>query len=549
MTDWTNRLYFGDNLGVLREHIADESVDLIYLDPPFNSNATYNVLFEEKSGEDSAAQITAFDDTWHWDLGSEAAYRDVVTEGPERLGSLLQAMRAFLGQNDMMAYLTMMAQRLAELHRVLKPTGSIYLHCDPTASHYLKLMMDSVFGHKQYRNEITWQRTESHNTANQYGRIADILLYYSNGEPWTWNQLHVAYSDAQLRRHRHDDGDGRLYRLENLTAPRPNSSSGKFEWRGTMPGATRGWGYALEQLEAWWSEGRIRTKRDGTPRMDGLKMYLDETQGQALQSIWTDIPRIGNTSSERLGYPTQKPEALLERIIGASSNEGDVVLDPFCGCGTAVAVAERLNRRWIGIDITHLAVSLMRYRLHDTFGSDLSEYAVIGLPQDVASARALARESEHDGRYQFEYWALGLVDARPATGRKGADSGVDGYINFFDDNSGKAKRIIVQVKSGHVNRGMIAALKGDMEREDASIGIFITLEEPTEPMRLEAIGAGFYQPESLPGNRYPKVQILTIEQLLEGDRADYPRFAAAQTFRKAPRQRRREGVQPKLDTE
>ncbi len=547
MSDWTNQLYFGDNLSVLREHIPDESVDLIYLDPPFNSNATYNVLFKERSGEDSAAQITAFDDTWHWDIGSEAAYRDVVTQGPEQLGRLLQSIRSFLGQNDMMAYLTMMAQRLAELHRVLKPTGSIYLHCDPTASHYLKLLMDALFGSAQYRNEITWQRTESHNTARQYGNISDTLLFYSRGGDWVWNETFTDYSAAQMRRHRHDDGDGRLYRLDDLTAARPDSSSGKFEWRGTMPGPSRGWGYTLEQLETWWNEGRIRTKRDGTPRMDGLRVYLEDSPGKRLQNVWTDIPRIGNTSRERLGYPTQKPEALLERIISASSNEGDVALDPFCGCGTAVAVAERLKRRWIGIDITHIAISLMKHRLHDTFGSELSDYKVIGLPEDVASARALATESEHDGRYQFEYWALGLVDARPATGKKGADSGVDGFINFFDDNSGKAKRIIVQVKSGHVNRGMIATLKGDMEREKASIGIFITLEEPTEPMRQEAIGAGFYEPEGLTGDSYPALQIMTIEQLLEGAQPEYPRYAAPQTFRRAPRRARQQGVQRTLD--
>ena len=280
--------------------------------------------------------------------------------------------------------------------------------------------------------------------------------------------------------------------------------------------------------------------------MPRLKQYADEMPGVPVQDVWTDIRPIHNLARERMGYPTQKPEALLERIINASSNEGDVVLDPFCGCGTAVAVAERLKRRWIGIDVTHVSISLMKHRLHDTFGAELSDYSVIGLPQDVASARALATESEHDGRYQFEYWALGLVDARPATGKKGADSGIDGYINFFDDNSGKARRIIVQVKSGHVNRGMIATLKGDMDREDAAVGIFITLEEPTEPMRQEAIGAGFYEPESLPGNRYPKVQVLTIEQLLDGAQPDYPRFAAPQTFRKAPRRRRREGVQQAL---
>ena len=574
MTDWTNQLYFGDNLFVLREHIADSSVDLIYLDPPFNSNATYNVLFEEKSGEDSAAQITAFDDTWHWDLGSEAAYRDVVTKGPERLGSLLQSMRAFLGQNDMMAYLTMMAQRLAELHRVLKPTGSIYLHCDPTASHYIKLLMDSVFGNRNYLAEIAWKRTSAHNDARQglarHGRIHDILFFYSKSTEKTWNPVFTEYDQDYIDSNYNEieAGSDRRFARADLTARKPGGDTsylwrvmrpidGEWEadladewmtpktgwtYKGVPPYAGRYWAYSRENMRAFALEELLVYSRNGMPRR---KQYLDEMPGVVLQDMWTNItPVLGD---EDLGYDTQKPESLLEHIINASSNEGDIVLDPFCGCGTAVAVAERLNRRWVGIDITHLAVSLMRYRLHDAFGSDLSDYSVIGLPQDVASARALAEDSQNDGRYQFEYWALGLVDARPATGKKGADSGVDGYINFFDDNSGKAKRIIVQVKSGHVNRGMIATLKGDMDRENAAIGIFITLEEPSEPMQQEAFGAGFYEPEGLPGNRYPKVQILTIGQLLEGNQADYPRFAAPQTFRKAPRRRRQQGVQSTLE--
>ena len=546
-----NQLFFGDNLNILREHVADESVDLIYLDPPFNSNATYNVLFQEKSGEQSAAQITAFEDTWHWNDDSEAAYLDVVGSGPDKVSKLLAAMLEFLGRNDMMAYLTMMSQRMIELHRVLKSTGSIYLHCDPTASHYLKLLMDSVFGLRNFCNEITWQRTESHNSAVRYGNIADILLYYAKSEKVTWNGGYHSYlggvqkfSDKQMKRFSHVDEEGRIYRLDDLTAPRPNSNSGKFEWRGTMPGPTRGWGYKLEQLESWWEEGRIHTKKDGTPRMDGLKVYLDSTEGQPLQNIWVDIPRIANTSSERLNYPTQKPEALLERIIKASSNEEDVVLDPFCGCGTAVAVAERLNRRWIGIDITHLAISLMKSRLRDSFGQELRPYQVIGAPQDVASAQALATESEHDGRYQFEWWALGLVDARPAQDRKkGADSGVDGYINFFDDNSGKPRRIIVQVKSGQVRRGDIATLKGDVEREKAEIGLFVTLSPPTRPMEQDAVAAGFYEPEHFPGQKFPRVQILTIEELLNGKTAQYPRYAPQATFQQAPRRRRRQGTQ------
>ncbi len=269
-----------------------------------------------------------------------------------------------------------------------------------------------------------------------------------------------------------------------------------------------------------------------------------------LQDVWVDLPPINSQARERLGYPTQKPEALLERIIRASSNEGDVVLDPFCGCGTAVAVAERLKRRWIGIDITHLAISLMKSRLHDTFGTELSAYEEIGVPQDLESARALAVESEHDGRYQFEYWALGLVDARPSnSGKKGADSGVDGYINFFDDNSGKAKRIIVQVKSGNVQRNQIATLKGDMEREKAEMGLFITLNPPTRPMIQEAASAGVYAPKLLgetSDRQYPRLQILTIEDLLGGSEVQYPRFALEATFRRAPRRRGKEGAQGRL---
>ena len=293
------------------------------------------------------------------------------------------------------------------------------------------------------------------------------------------------------------------------------------------------------------AEGRVVQSRPGaTPR---YKRYLDEMPGVPLQDVWTDIGPIGSRARERLSYPTQKPEALLGRIIASSSNEGDVVLDPFCGCGTAVAVAERLGRKWTGIDITHISIALMKSRLNDTFGEDLSEYEVVGVPQDVESARALATESEHDGRYQFEWWALGLVDARPATRRRGADSGIDGSVNFFDDNSGKAKRIIVQVKSGHVRRDQIATLKGDMEREKAEIGLFITLEEPTEPMRQEAVSAGFYESEHFPGQLYPRVQILTIESLLTGEAgAEYPRVAPAGTFQRAPRQRRSQGSQGEL---
>ena len=504
---WKNKLYFGDNLDLLREHVASESVDLIYLDPPFNSNATYNVLFQEKTGEKSAAQITAFEDTWHWGIESEYAYQEVVKEGPRKLADLFQAMRTFLGQTDMMAYLVMMAQRMSELHRVLKPTGSIYLHCNPTASHYLKLMMDAVFGGRNFRNEIVWCYQDRERPLNQWNRKHDIIFYYIKdiNVPHIFNWASVAekYSDVTLSKFKYKDEIG-VFRIRGH-----NIKGSPYRAQTDLQ---------LDTLE-------------NHPEL----VYKDRPAEGVAPRDWWEIPFINQAAKERLGYPTQKPEALLERITKASSNEGDVVLDPFCGCGTTIAVAERLKRCWIGIDITHLAISLMRHRLHDTFGPELAPYEVIGDPKDLSSARALAEEN----RYQFEWWALGLVDARPAQDkRKGADRGVDGYINFFDDNSGKAKTIIVQVKSGGVKRGDIATLKGDMEREKAPIGVFITLEEPTRPMLQEAAAGGFYEPEHFPGNQYPHLQILTIRELLEGKEAQYPRMAPTATFKRAQRHRR-----------
>ena len=547
-TDWKNQLYFGDNLDILRNHVADASVDLIYLDPPFNSNANYNVLFQEKGGQQSAAQITAFEDTWHWSLDSESAYQDVVTNATGKLPDLLQAMRSFLGDNDMMAYLTMMAQRMVELHRVLKDTGSIYLHCDPTASHYLKLLMDSVFDSLNFRNELIWKRTSAHSDvaqgARHMGRIHDVILRFSKGKEPTWNTVYVPYDQQYIDSvYRYSDEAGRRYQTQPLHAAKAGGDT-RYEWKGKLPPPGRYWAFSKENMERLDAEGRIAYSRTGTPR---YKIYLDESLGKPLQDIWDDITAVHVKPKERLGYPTQKPEALLERIISASSNEGDVVLDPFCGCGTAIAAAERLDRRWIGIDITHIAITLIRHRLRDTFKDELKPYEVLGQPQDVASALALATDSENSGRYQFEWWALGLVDARPAQDRKkGADSGVDGYINFFDDNSGKTKRIIVQVKSGHVTRNQIATLKGDMDREEAEIGLFITLETPTRPMEAEATSAKFYTPEHFPDNHYPRIQILTIEELLSGARADYPRLAPDTTFRRAPRRRRSAGAQSRF---
>ena len=580
-SETSNRLYFGDNLDILRDYIAAESVDLIYLDPPFNSNATYNVLFRERSGEESAAQITAFEDTWHWDEGPFAAYREVTTQGPPKVARLLESLYEFLGGNDMMAYLTMMAQRMVELHRVLKPTGSIYLHCDPTASHYLKLLLDAVFGPENFRSEIIWRRSNAHNKlSKQFGPIHDVILFYSKTSEFIFHPGRRPYTAAYVQRSFPRSDKRGHYQSNVLTGPEVRTGESGEAWQGYDP-TQHGRHWAIPSkirqdvdpenklkavhlvLDAMDEAGLILhpTSSDGMPR---YKQYLDSSEGVLYQDIWAfqpgsqgllwnsteaideDVKWLDN-EAERLGYPTQKPLGLLERIINSSSREGDVVLDPFCGCGTAVAAAEGLGRKWIGIDITHLAISLMKNRLRSTFGAQLSEYEVLGVPQDIESARALAAESAHDGRYQFEWWALGLVDARPANDkRKGADAGVDGYINFFDDTSGKSKRVIVQVKSGNVRREMIATLKGDMEREKADIGVFITLQPPTESMRKEALSAGFYTPEHFPNQQHRRVQILTIDELLAGTAVSYPRGGAPATFRQAPRRRRSQGRQNTL---
>jgi DNA modification methylase len=536
--DWKNKLYFGDNLPILREHIADESVDLVYLDPPFNSNANYNVLFKEKSGARSAAQITAFEDTWEWGAESEETYFETIRTGG-RLADFLQAFRVLLGPSDMMAYLVMMAPRLQELHRVLKPTGSLYLHCDPTASHYLKLLLDSVFGGENYVNEITWKRTTAHSDAKQgrkgFGNVNDILLYYSKTEDFKFNPQHIAYTQEYTdAKYPYTSPDGRRYGLDNITGP-GGAAKGNPSYE--VMGVTRYWRYSQAKMNELIAQGRIVQPSTGAvPR---YKRYLDEMPGVPMQNLWDDIFPINSQAQERLGYPTQKPETLLERIIKASSDEGDIVLDPFCGCGTTISVAESLHRKWIGVDITHLAITLIRHRLHDTHGSELCPYEVLGAPKDLASANALAQED----RYQFQWWALGLVDARPAQDvrKKGADSGIDGYINFIDDTSGRAKRVIVQVKSGHVKAGDIRDLKGVLDREKAAIGAFVTLEEPTAPMKTEAVSAGFYESEHFK-DRNSRIQILTIRDLLEGKQLQYPRYRI-ETFRQAERKPKAKGEQ------
>ncbi len=370
MTD--NRLYHGDNLDVLRRDIKDESVDLVYLDPPFNSNADYNVLFAEKDGTGAASQIKAFGDTWHWDQAAARAYHEVVTGGEARVSLAMQAFRSFMGESDMLAYLAMMAPRLVDLRRVLKSTGSIYLHCDPTASHYIKILLDSVFGPRQFKSEIVWKRTSSHgNVTVGYGDVTDSLLYYTKSDKFTWNPLYVPYSQWLIeKRYCYTDPDGRRYAATDLRNPsfRPNLI---YDYKGHKP-HPNGWAVTREKMEELDRQERLffPDKKDGRLRQ---KKYLDESPGQSIQNLWDDIPPINSKARERLGYPTQKPEALLERVIRISSNEGDTVLDPFCGCGTTVAVAQRLGRKWVGIDINQLAIALTQTRLNGSYCEALAK--------------------------------------------------------------------------------------------------------------------------------------------------------------------------------
>ncbi|MFN7963747.1 MAG: DNA methyltransferase [Thermoanaerobaculia bacterium] len=533
-------LYYGDNLEILRRHIRDESIDLVYLDPPFNSDQDYNVLFAGESGQRAAAQIKAFGDTWRWDQAAALAYQESLDSGG-RVAEAVRAFRILLGESNLMAYLAMMAPRLAELRRVLKPTGSLYLHCDPTASHYLKLLLDAIFGAQRFRNQITWKRTSAHSSARRYGPVSDLLLFYWKGERGIWNGGHHPYG-ADYVRQRFGRGGDRPWKDADLTGAGVRHGETGQPWRGfDVTSLGRHWSFPPSQLDQLDLEGRIYwpAKQGGWPR---LKKFLDESPGIPLQDIWTDIAPINSQAQERLGYPTQKPEALLERILSASSREGDVVLDPFCGCGTTVAAAQRLGRRWIGIDITHLAINLIRHRLRDSFGAEVS-FRVLGEPVTLEDARNLAASDP----YQFQWWVLGLVGARPAEPRKGADRGIDGRLYFHDEGGGRTKQILLSVKGGKVGVAEVRDLGGVLAREQAELAALLSLEEPTAAMRKEAAAAGIYT--SKWGSKHPRLQLLTVAQLLAGQRLDYPATRANVTFKRAPKAAPREVRQLDLDPE
>lgn len=502
--------YCGDNLEILTELqlIPDESVDLIYLDPPFNSQQTYNVVYK-----DSRAQAEAFKDYWSWDEAAPqyAALLDATTT-PAKLRTLLRGLRDALIDDDadLLAYIAMMAPRLIVLHRALKKTGGLYLHCDPTASHYLKMLLDAIFGSSSYRNEIIWKRTGAHSAAKRFGPVHDVIFFFSKSKSYIWTDPRIGYDDAYLNKYyKYDDGDGRLYWRNSITAAGTrNGSSGK-PWRGFDPGKQGShWKFTVEKLEELDAAGKLYwPQKGGWPQ---IKRYRDELKGMPISDVWDDIDKINPAGNERLGYPTQKPLALLDRIVGASSRPGDLVLDPFCGCGTTIEACERMGRRWIGVDIAAKAVEVTegRFEKHGWVAPDVRWY-----PPDIDAAKALA--ARPSGGQKFEIWALRKIRA---VRRRKHDRGIDGE-SFFRDAEGRMTHALVSVKSGKLNPGMVRDLRGTMERERVPVGVLVTLNEPSKEMRHEATHAGFL---SVGGEQIPRLQFLTVEQIFRGERIRAP---------------------------
>jgi DNA modification methylase len=508
-----NKLHFGDNLDVLRNMPA-ESVDLIYLDPPFNSKAVYGVIYGTKRGGPSQAQSHAFKDMWTWGPDAQRALNETADRHLQA-GALLDSFQRVFPGDNMLAYLAMMAVRLIEMQRVLKETGSLYLHCDPTASHYLRVLLDAIFGPAQFRTEISWRRQSAHNDAKQgrvqYGNVRDVILFYTKGRTWTWNWLYTLYDKNYVRDfYKHiEPGSGRRYRLSDLTGP---GGAAKGNPRYEVMGVTRYWRFSKEKMNKLIAEGRIVQTRPGV--VPAQKRYLDEMPGVPLQNDWNDIsPAVGN---ESLGYQTQKPLALLERIVAASSNESDVVLDPFCGCGTAIEAAQRLKRKWIGIDVTYLAIHVIEGRLVKAFGPEIKNtYSLFGQPRDADDARALAARDW----LEFQKWAVFQLGGLPKD-KPGADGGIDGIIRYHRVGIEQPNRAVVSVKGGeHVGVDAIHKLKSVVQREKAEFGVLVCLDGPTKAMEKEALSEGEVGPTS---RRVPKLQIVTVDQIFNKHPIEIP---------------------------
>ena len=517
-----NQLFYGDNLEVLRRHIKDESVDLCYIDPPFNSKRNYNQIYNNIGKEDKA-QAQAFIDTWTWDDRANQGLAEIQENYLGRFTSqsidLISGLTKVLGKGSLLAYLVSMTLRIAEIYRVLKPTGSFYLHCDPSASHYLKLVLDSIFCAQggNFLNEIIWKRTTTHNDAKQgarqFGRVHDVILFYvKSARNSVFNTVYQEYSESYLKStYNKTEPDGRRFKASDLSAAKPGGNT-SYKWKGNLPPAGRFWAFSYENMEKFEAEDKIYYSKTNKPY---LKQYLDEMPGNSPDDIWAEFPGI-TIKSERLGYPTQKPESLLERILKASSKEDDVILDAYCGCGTTVAVSQKLHRQWIGIDITYQSIGLVLRRLEDTFGKGVLDNILLnGIPKDMKSAEALANKSDDRTRKEFEKWAVLTYSNNRAiiNQKKGADKGIDG-IAYFRSEKDDPEKIILQVKSGKVSSRDIRDLQGTITRENATLGVFITLKPPTKDMSKEAKEAGIYQSQYMSAP-VDKIRIVTVQEVIE----------------------------------
>ena len=539
----------------MRRFIRDESIDLCYIDPPFNSKRNYNQIYNN-IGQEDRAQAQAFVDTWTWDRHAETCYEQILqnTNGVQTTQSiaLITGLKAVLGKGSLFAYLVSMTVRIAEINRALKPTGSFYLHCDTVADSYLRLISDAIFvpNGGDFRNEITWKRADAHNDAKkQFGMVSDRILFYTKSKEFVFHPQYGDYSEKTLRdwyqwlefpdgairrmtkqeRETQNIPEGaRRFNTADMASPNPRPNM-MYEYKG-YPYPTKGWRYQRETMEKLDAEGKLLFPSDPKGRIM-FKRYLDEQHGAVLGDVWTDVSQLRSATTEMLGYPTQKPEALLERIISASSNEGGTVLDAFCGCGTTVVVAQRLKRRWIGIDITYQSISLVLKRLEDSFGKEIvSSIQINGVPRDMESVLALVNKQDDRVRKEFEKWAVLTFSNNRAVinEKKGADKGVDGVAYLFVGND-EYKKVILSVKSGHVGSAFMRDLRGTIEREEAACGILITLEEPTKPMRQEAREAGQFKSDYLPP--IDRLQIVTVREILDGSRMQLP--LVAEVARKA----------------
>jgi site-specific DNA-methyltransferase (adenine-specific) len=539
-----NKLYYGDNLEVLRKYIKDESIDLCYIDPPFNSKRNYNQIYNNLGKEDQA-QAQAFVDTWTWDNHANEALEEIQSNYQGKFTSqtidLIDGLTKVLGKGSLLAYLVSMTLRIVEIHRVLKSTGSFYLHCDPTASHYLKIVLDTVFCSQggDYIAEITWERTSAHSDSKTFANTTDVIFLYSK-RILMFNQQFKPYSEEYLKKYyKHQDGRGRFLDRD-LTAGGLSGGGYNYDWKGIK----KLWRCPIETMQKYEEQNKLYYTRNGTPR---LKQYLEEMPGVPLTNLWNDIPPINSQASERLGYPTQKPEALLERIIKASSNKGDIILDAYCGCGTTIAVAERLERNWIGIDITYQSISLMLKRLEDSFGKNvLDKIELNGIPKDLESAKALATKPDDRTRKEFEKWAVLTYSNNRAVinDKKGADKGIDA-IAYFQGDKDNREKIIFQVKSGNVKSGDIRDLQGTMTLQGAALGIFITLKPPSKDMIQTAKSAGIYRGRYM-SQSVDKIEIVTVQEILEQKK----RLDVILTFevlKAAEKQRETQGQQMSLD--